>query len=159
MTNKWVFTLLIASFAVGRIGAEEPIRLIAHRGGLVDQHHPENSVSSAEEAIRRGYWMLEMDLQESPTMGKRLEYRSHINSVEWLQLECDEVKKLAWHVREHPERCRYDIRTGPCASGITPPLPSCYLHDVTPKAQVPSPLFSEHFSYRIVEFTFGNSLG
>ena len=65
MTNKVVFTLLIASFAVGRSGAEEPIRLIAHRGGLVDQHHPENSASSAEEAIRRGYWMLEMDLQES----------------------------------------------------------------------------------------------
>ena len=65
MTNKVVFTLLIASFAVGRSGAEEPIRLNAHRGGLVDHHHPENSASSAEEAIRRGYWMLEMDLQES----------------------------------------------------------------------------------------------
>jgi glycerophosphoryl diester phosphodiesterase len=50
---------------VGRIGAEEPIRVIAHRGGVVDQHHPENSASAAEEGIRRGYWMLEMDLQES----------------------------------------------------------------------------------------------
>ncbi|MBZ5602082.1 MAG: hypothetical protein LAO79_07240 [Acidobacteriia bacterium] len=45
--------------------AETPIRMIAHRGGVVDAHHPENSASAAEEAIRRGYWMLEMDLQES----------------------------------------------------------------------------------------------
>lgn len=65
MTHKLAFTLLIASLAMGRIGAEEPIRVIAHRGGVVDQHHPENSASAAEEGIRRGYWMIEMDLQES----------------------------------------------------------------------------------------------
>jgi glycerophosphoryl diester phosphodiesterase len=65
MANRWALTLLIASFAVGRIGAEEPIRIIAHRGGVVDQRHPENSAGAAEEGIRRGYWMLEMDLQES----------------------------------------------------------------------------------------------
>ncbi|HWC00100.1 MAG TPA: glycerophosphodiester phosphodiesterase family protein [Bryobacteraceae bacterium] len=41
------------------------MRLIAHRGGVVDSHHPENSAGAAREAIRRGYWMLEMDLQES----------------------------------------------------------------------------------------------
>jgi len=65
MANKCVFTLLMASLAVGRIGAEEPIRVIAHRGGVVDQHRPENSASAVEEGIRRGYWMLEMDLQET----------------------------------------------------------------------------------------------
>ena len=43
----------------------ESVKLIAHRGGVVDEHHPENSASATEEAIRRGYWMLEMDLQES----------------------------------------------------------------------------------------------
>jgi len=45
--------------------ADTPVKLIAHRGGVVDDHHPENSASAAQEAIRRGYWMLEMDLQES----------------------------------------------------------------------------------------------
>jgi glycerophosphoryl diester phosphodiesterase len=65
MPEKLALTLLLASLAVGPIGAEEPIRLIAHRGGVVDQHHPENSANAAEEAIHRGYWMLEMDLQES----------------------------------------------------------------------------------------------
>jgi glycerophosphoryl diester phosphodiesterase len=45
--------------------AQEPIRLIAHRGGIVDCHHPEDSPGAAKAAIRKGYWMLEIDLQES----------------------------------------------------------------------------------------------
>jgi glycerophosphoryl diester phosphodiesterase len=65
MANRLAFLLPLALFAAGSIGAEEPIRLIAHRGGVVDQQRPENSASAAQEAIRRGYWMLEMDLQES----------------------------------------------------------------------------------------------
>ena len=56
---------LLCLVALSVCRATEPIRLIAHRGGVVDGHHPENSASAAEEAIRRGYWMLEMDLQES----------------------------------------------------------------------------------------------
>lgn len=44
---------------------QEPIRIIAHRGGVIDQHHPENSAGAVEEGIRRGYWMLEMDIQET----------------------------------------------------------------------------------------------
>ena len=59
------FVLLFALFTAGQVFGEETIRLVAHRGGVVDRHHPENSASGAEEAIRRGYWMLEMDLQES----------------------------------------------------------------------------------------------
>lgn len=58
--------VLLAAFLVpALITAEEPLRLIAHRGGVVDRQRPENSESAAREAIRRGYWMLEMDLQES----------------------------------------------------------------------------------------------
>ncbi len=45
--------------------AQQPLRLIAHRGGIVDCHHPENSWGAANAAIRRGYWMLEIDLQET----------------------------------------------------------------------------------------------
>ncbi|MPZ18315.1 MAG: hypothetical protein GEV06_10435 [Luteitalea sp.] len=39
--------------------------LIAHRGGVVDETHPENSPSSVEAAIARGYWMLEVDIRRS----------------------------------------------------------------------------------------------
>src|SRR6202012_2007899 len=36
-----------------------------HRGGVVDDQHPENSASAAREAIKRGYWMIEIDLDET----------------------------------------------------------------------------------------------
>jgi glycerophosphoryl diester phosphodiesterase len=41
------------------------IRLIAHRGGVVSEAFSENSPASLEEAVRRGYWMIEVDVQES----------------------------------------------------------------------------------------------
>jgi len=42
-----------------------PVELIAHRGGVVDQRLIENNLPGIEEAIRRGYWMLEVDIRES----------------------------------------------------------------------------------------------
>lgn len=35
--------------------------VIAHRGGVVDEDHPENSLSGLEEAIKRGYTHVEVD--------------------------------------------------------------------------------------------------
>jgi hypothetical protein len=40
----------------------EPVRLIAHRGGVVDAARPENSRAALEAAIAEGYWMAEVDL-------------------------------------------------------------------------------------------------
>ena len=54
-----------AMSCAGSARADEPVRLISHRGGVVDAQRPENSVGALEEAIRRGYWMVEMDIQES----------------------------------------------------------------------------------------------
>jgi len=45
--------------------SKEPVKIIGHRGGVVDEHHPENSAGAAKEAISRGYWMLEIDLDET----------------------------------------------------------------------------------------------
>ena len=45
--------------------ATKPVRIISHRGGVVDAQRPENSAGALEEAIRRGNWMVEMDIQES----------------------------------------------------------------------------------------------
>lgn len=39
--------------------------LIAHRGGVVDEDHAENSRASILAAIERGYWMLEVDIRET----------------------------------------------------------------------------------------------
>jgi hypothetical protein len=37
--------------------------LIAHRGGVVDSANAENSLSALQDAVERGYWMVEMDVR------------------------------------------------------------------------------------------------
>jgi glycerophosphoryl diester phosphodiesterase len=51
----WSFQALNAADAGNRI------MLIAHRGGVVDKEHSENSLKAMEEAIRRGYTHVEVD--------------------------------------------------------------------------------------------------
>lgn len=41
----------------------DTVRLIAHRGGVVDEKHPENSFEALEAAILHGYWMVEIDIR------------------------------------------------------------------------------------------------
>jgi glycerophosphoryl diester phosphodiesterase len=57
--------LFLTSLMTFNSYAEGPIKIIGHRGGVVDDHHPENSAAAAQEAIKRGYWMLEIDLDET----------------------------------------------------------------------------------------------
>lgn len=45
--------------------APAPIRWIAHRGGVVSEQFAENSPASLEEAVKRGYLMIEVDVRES----------------------------------------------------------------------------------------------
>lgn len=47
------------------IETELPVNLIAHRGGIVNENRIENSRAAMEEAILRGYWMLEIDLRKT----------------------------------------------------------------------------------------------
>jgi glycerophosphoryl diester phosphodiesterase/cephalosporin-C deacetylase-like acetyl esterase len=57
-------TLLL--IALSTIGQHDPgVQLIAHRGGVVDEVRIEHSLPAIEEAIRRGYWMLEVDVRRS----------------------------------------------------------------------------------------------
>lgn len=56
-------TAAISLRGVGRIDPQ--YKLIAHRGGVVDAEHPENSPGSIEAAITRGYWMLEVDIRRT----------------------------------------------------------------------------------------------
>ena len=46
-------------------GAQSEYKLIAHRGGIVDEEHAENSPASIRAAIDRGYWMLEVDIRRT----------------------------------------------------------------------------------------------
>jgi glycerophosphoryl diester phosphodiesterase len=41
------------------------LRLIAHRGGIVDPRYSENSPASLEAAVAQGYWGIESDIRET----------------------------------------------------------------------------------------------
>ncbi|WP_213979722.1 glycerophosphodiester phosphodiesterase family protein [Sphingomonas sp. dw_22] len=57
----------VAAGLSGPLAAKDApaMRLIAHRGGVVDDAHPENSPASLEAAIEQGYWMAEVDVRRT----------------------------------------------------------------------------------------------
>lgn len=55
----FLFTMLLLSFS----GYSQGYKLIAHRGGVVDSLRGENSMEALQEAIRRGYDMIEIDVR------------------------------------------------------------------------------------------------
>ena len=59
---KQIF-LLIASVLFGTDVYSQTYRLIAHRNGVVDSVHAENSLPALEAAVKQGYWMAEIDLR------------------------------------------------------------------------------------------------
>lgn len=62
--NKYILLLLLligaASHCYGQFGE---FKLIAHRGGVVDQHIDENSIASIKKAAANGYYMVELDVR------------------------------------------------------------------------------------------------
>lgn len=56
---------LPAVVLIAAVPATEPVRLIAHRGGVVNESIIENNRAAVEEAVNRGYWMVEADIQFS----------------------------------------------------------------------------------------------
>ena len=66
MRRRFLTVLVVASVFAGAVSAfaqTKKIMVIAHRGGVVDESHSENSMSSMEEAIRRGYTHVEVDVR------------------------------------------------------------------------------------------------
>ena len=64
--SAWRFVSLLSLAAVSCSPAtDNSLKLIAHRGGIVDPNYAENSPGAVEAAIRRGYWMIETDVRES----------------------------------------------------------------------------------------------
>jgi glycerophosphoryl diester phosphodiesterase len=53
------------SLAASLLAAPSTLRLIAHRGGIVDDKHAENSPGSVTAAIAREYWMIEVDVRST----------------------------------------------------------------------------------------------
>ncbi|HLR90991.1 MAG TPA: glycerophosphodiester phosphodiesterase family protein, partial [Balneolaceae bacterium] len=87
----------------GRSGEEPPsgqssqsellVKLIAHRGGIVNENGIENSRAAMEEAIRRGYWMLEIDLRKTKD-GRIILH--HDSNFERYYDEPRSVSELTW---------------------------------------------------------------
>jgi len=90
--------LAAALFCCALAAAREPVRLIAHRGGVVDEKRPENSAAAVEEAIRRGYWMLEMDVQESRDgrlVMQHNDFQKSYGVAKWpREMTWDEIRQL-----------------------------------------------------------------
>jgi glycerophosphoryl diester phosphodiesterase len=59
-----LWALLIGCLLTAPLIAADP-KLIAHRGGVVDEERIENNFSSLEGAVERGYWMVEIDIRRS----------------------------------------------------------------------------------------------
>lgn len=56
--------ILLFTLFCGADTPQTPVKLIAHRG-IMDGQHDENSLSSLQEAIRRGFWMVEVDVMRA----------------------------------------------------------------------------------------------
>jgi glycerophosphoryl diester phosphodiesterase len=103
--------------------AAEPIRLIAHRGGIVDDQHAENSPASLNDAIAAGYWMAEVDirrtkdgepiLQHDPDFRRFYHQPHRVEELTW-----DEIRRFRaqpgnsapLHFRDLCQLCRGKIR-------------------------------------------------
>lgn len=53
--------ILLLTFVCGADIPQTSVKLIAHRG-IMDEQHDENSLGGLQEAIRRGFWMVEVDV-------------------------------------------------------------------------------------------------
>ncbi|MDZ7717199.1 MAG: glycerophosphodiester phosphodiesterase family protein [Balneolaceae bacterium] len=98
-----MFLLILPGHLFGQENGELEANLIAHRGGVVDEHRAENSASAMEEAIHRGYRMLEVDLrktrdgriivQHDPTFEKDYEHSGAVAEMHWSEIKQLRSKK------------------------------------------------------------------
>jgi glycerophosphoryl diester phosphodiesterase len=85
----------VASAAI----AGDPIRMIAHRGGVVTDSIIENNLTAIEAAVGRGYWMVEVDVRSSldgiPVVHHDVDFeRYYGDSRRVAELTWDQISKL-----------------------------------------------------------------
>lgn len=103
--------------------ARSAFHLIAHRGGIVDENHAENSPASIEAAIARGYWMLEVDirrtadgepiLQHDPTFRRYYNLDRPVAELTWAEARRLKAKPggtSPMHFRDLCRMCENRIR-------------------------------------------------
>ena len=116
-------TPLVAAALPLEGGAGTAVRLIAHRGGVVDDAHPENSPASLEAAVAAGYWMVEVDvrrtrdgyaiLQHDRTFQRAYGDPRNATDMDWSDIK--QLRTIVGHSRpmrfeELAERCKGRMR-------------------------------------------------
>lgn len=104
---KRIILLLIIVFLFARCNSSNENMskhiLIAHRGGVVDSLRHENSLAAAQEALRRGYKMLEVDIRETADEKAVLNHNPNLNRY----YNCPKlVSDLTW---EEIKRLKSDV--------------------------------------------------
>jgi glycerophosphoryl diester phosphodiesterase len=102
MVTRREFVSMVAAFSLaGRRAAlaKTNLRLIAHRGGIVDDIHVENSPGSLEAAIAAGFWMAEVDVRRTRDGRAILQHDSNFkryfgNPAKVSDLDWAEIKEL-----------------------------------------------------------------
>jgi len=89
------------------IAPDAGVKWIAHRGGVVDAQHRENSLGSLQEAIERGYWMIELDIRRSKDgelvvqhdkdLRRLYDVKENVADLTW-----DELRKLRSRIDGQP---------------------------------------------------------
>ena len=95
--------LILPGHLHGQENGELKANLIAHRGGVVDEHRAENSASAIQEAIKRGYRKLEVDIRKSrdgqiivhhdPTFEKDYDHSGAVAEMDWSEIKQLRSKK------------------------------------------------------------------
>lgn len=83
----------LAALAPAQAAIARDLRLIAHRGGVVDASRPENSPAAVAAAIDHGYWMIEVDVRQTRD-GEPILY--HDRTLEKYYAESRGPEDLTW---------------------------------------------------------------
>src|SRR5690554_1990229 len=92
--------LLLLSPIYGQLDQQETqnkYRLIAHRGGVVDNQTAENSLAALKKASKAGYWMVEVDLRltrdsvliihHDPNFKRYYGVNKNVSEMDWVEVK------------------------------------------------------------------------
>lgn len=102
MKKIFFVLLLFSAFSSGMAQNNNPFHpytLIAHRGGVVGENAPENSLAALNEAIARGYYMVEVDMRLTKDSVLITQHDNHFRKYfgvdrQVAEMTWDEIKQL-----------------------------------------------------------------
>ncbi len=120
--SRLLCTLMLLSCPAHAMGQQKKMMVIAHRGGVVDKAHSENSFGAVDEAVRRGYTHVEVDARLTKD-GRLVSFHSDNMKSETgvdaniSDLTLEEIKKIPLS-RSHEPIPTFDEFCARCANRI-----------------------------------------